>query len=121
MELLGLNLYAWFTIVTVLTMFSLLLTTKLPASVAHQRDTIDRRSAGGFQLSFGGRYRCIVRGGGRSGAYGRAAMDHTAFAGHTEVLPPSHRTPHAARSAPQLRAEQQYGSGTLYQCGENVV
>lgn len=33
MELLGLNLYAWFTIVTVLTMFSLLLTTKLPAEV----------------------------------------------------------------------------------------
>ncbi len=33
MELLGLNLYAWFTIVTVITMFVLLLCTKLPADV----------------------------------------------------------------------------------------
>ena len=116
----GLNLGAWVTIVTVLSMFATLLLTKLREDIAFLgviailllTGVLDTKEAlsgfsSGSVVVIGVLFAVLA------GAYGRVAMDCPLLAGNTEELFGSSGQADVACCSTQFYIEQHNGGGTL--------
>ena len=122
----GFNLYAWITIATVLTMFTVLLCTKLRAdlvflgaiSVLFVTGVLDAKEA--FS-GFGSNHRSAVCCSIRTYTYRCAAVDSEELAGTTQYLFEGGTAPDAACGCTEFISEQYHCGGAVCKHREDVV
>ena len=121
---LGFGIYAWITIVTVVTMFTILLFTKwrtdfvFLAAIGVLFVTGGARREGGFLgLQQHIRHHCrrAVRGRGGFDAYGCVAVDCEAYAGHTWLILQGGDQADAASGGAEFVSQQHHRRDTLRQ------